>query len=523
MPANKVSKSSASDELTQKIISLCQRRAILFANSDIYGQAAGFFDYGPYGCEMKKRIEDSWWKAFVQSREDIVGIDGAIITSPAVWVASGHVAAFNDPLVECGKCKSRHRADALVEDELKISVDGLSLEKLGELIGQHRIVCPKCKGGLSVAKKFNLMFSTHIGAVQDETSVAYLRPETAQLMFADFRIVQQAMRKRLPFGMAQIGKAFRNEIAPRNFVFRCREFSQMEIEFFIHPKQLNDCPLLTTELAEKKVQMLTAGEQEKGKDGRMETVSIGDALDKKIIKTQWHAYWLIACLEWLYSLGINPQNLRLREHVKAELSHYSVETWDIEYEYPWGWKELQGIANRTDFDLSQHQKESGKDLSYFDEETRERVMPHVIEPSIGVDRLLFTVLLDAYRENAGDKGSTSTLALHPDIAPVQVAVFPLMKKDGLAERARAVFEVLRDEFVCEYDESGSIGKRYARQDEVGTPFCITIDYETLEKDDVTIRERDSGNQKRVPVRQLKETIECAFGEHCGLGRPCKKV
>jgi len=516
MSSSKVSKSTITDELTQKVISLCQRRAILFPNSDIYGGAAGFFDYGPYGCELKKRIENSWWKTFVQSREDIVGIDGAIITSPRVWVASGHVAAFNDPLVDCLKCKSRHRADTLVEDELKISVDGFSLDKLGALIKEHKIVCQKCGGELSVARKFNLMFNTHIGAVQDESSIAYLRPETAQLMFADFKIVQQAMRKKLPFGIAQIGKAFRNEIAPRNFVFRCREFSQMEIEFFIHPKLVNSCPLLTKEILEKKVQMITATEQEKGKDGVMETMTIGDALSKHVIKTQWHGYWLITCLEWLYSLGITPANLRLREHVKTELSHYSIETWDIEYRYPWGWKELQGIANRTDFDLTQHQKESGKDLTYFDEENKERVTPHVIEPSIGVDRVFFTVLLDAYRENASDKGSTSTLALHPELSPVQVAIFPLMKKDGLAEKGRAVFEMLRNEFVCEYDESGSIGKRYARQDEVGTPFCITVDYDSLEKGDVTIRERDSGNQKRVPISKLKEVIECSFGEYCAL-------
>ncbi len=485
-----------------KVASLCQRRGFLFANSGIYGAFGGFFDYGPCGVELKKRLESSWWKTFVQSREDLVGIDGSIITNPRVWKASGHVEAFNDPLVECEKCKSRHRADQLVEDELKISVDGLSLDALGSLVSEHKITCPKCKGPLSVARKFNLMFKTHIGAVQNETAAAYLRPETAQLIFADFKAVQQATRKKLPFGLAQIGKAFRNEIAPRNFVFRCREFSQMEIEYFVHPKKLDDCPLLDDALAQMAAAMLTAKEQEKGKEAKAETHTFKEALARKIIKTKWHAYWLAASLDWLHALGINPANLRLREHVKTELSHYSAETWDIEYNYPWGWKELQGIANRTDFDLKAHMKESGEDLSYFDEESKERVVPHVIEPSIGLDRLFFTVLLDAYSEKGEETGSTVVLKLNPSLAPVQVAVFPLMKKDGLAEKAREVFELLRSQFVCEYDDSGSIGKRYARHDEIGTPFCITVDYDSLEKGDVTVRERDTGRQERVLISNL---------------------
>ena len=503
------------DDLAAKVVSLCARRALLFPDGDIYGPFAGFFDYGPYGIEIRKRIEESWWKHFVRSREDIVGLDGAIISHPKIWKASGHVDAFNDPLVECAKCKSRHRADSLVEDELKISVDGMSLDALGDLIKKHKISCPKCKGELSVARKFNLMFKTHIGAVEDETTVAYLRPETAQLIFADYKAIQLANRKKLPFGIAQIGKAFRNEIAPRNFVFRCREFYQMEIEYFIHPAKLNDCELLTKELLGTEVLVLTAEEQEKEqkekKSGKMEKTTIEKLVESKTVKTKWHAYWLAASLEWFHSLGIRPEKLRLRQHVKSELSHYSSETWDVEYEYPWGWKELQGIANRSDYDLTQHQKFSGKDQSYLDEETHERVIPHVIEPSFGLDRLFFTILLDSYSENASDKGSSSVLRLDSSLAPVQVAIFPLMKKDGLSEKARGVYEMLREKFACEYDEGGSIGKRYARQDEIGTPYCITIDYDTLTKEDVTVRERDSGDQKRVPIRDLSELFAKSLG------------
>jgi glycyl-tRNA synthetase len=487
-----------------KIVNLCLRRGLLFPNSDIYGSMAGFFDYGPYGVELKRNIEGSWWKNFVQDRADIVGMDGTIISHPMVWKASGHADAFNDPLVDCKKCKSRFRADHLVEDELKISVDGLSLEALQELINKHKLVCPKCKGELTVVRVFNLMFRTHVGPVEDESSIAYLRPETAQLIFADFKLIQASSRKQLPFGIAQIGKAFRNEIAPRNFVFRCREFSQMEIEFFIHPAKINDCPLLGAQHRELEAFFYTAEMQEK--QTQHQKMKIGDALKKGIIKTQWHAYWIAEIVKWFISLGLRPENMRVRQHVPTELSHYSTETWDLEYNYPWGWKELQGIANRTDFDLKQHAKFSGKDLSYFDVATGEKVIPYVIEPSTGVDRAFLTVLLDAFEERKEKEGSAIVLHLSPKIAPVKVAVFPLMKKDGLGEKAREIFESLKKMFATEYDEAGSIGKRYARHDEIGTPYCITVDYETLEegasRGTVTVRERDSGKQERVPIETL---------------------
>lgn len=505
--ANETSKPSVSkgETLLEKTVNLCQRRGFIFQTSEIYGGMAGFFDYGSYGVQLKRNIESSWWKFFVESRDDLVGIDGAIISHPGVWKASGHVDSFNDPLVDCKKCRSRFRADHLVEDELKISTEGMASEKLQELIVQNRISCQKCKGELTPVRVFNLMFKTSVGPVQDDSSIAYLRPETAQLIFSDFKSVQATSRKQLPFGIAQVGKAFRNEIAPRNFIFRCREFEQMEIEFFIHPQKLNDCPKFSKEHENVETFFFTAKMQEE--KAQHEKMTVGQALEQGLIKTKWHAYWIAESLNWFYSIGVKKENLRVREHVKTELSHYSSETWDIEYNYPWGWKEIQGIANRTDFDLKQHALHSKKDLAYFDAQTGERVIPFVIEPSTGLDRAFFTVLLDAFEEKQGE-GSQVVLHLHPLVSPVKVAVFPLMKKDGLGEKAREVHEMLKKSFACEYDEAGSIGKRYARQDEVGTPYCITIDYETIQegpnKNTVTVRERDSGTQKRVAITDLKK-------------------
>jgi len=488
-------------ELANKVINLCQRRGIIVQSCEIYGSHAGFFDYGPLGAQLKRNLENNWWNAFVTGREDVVGVDGAIVSPRALWKASGHLDSFNDPLVECKKCGLRSRADHLVEDELKINVDGLSTAHLQELVHEHKLKCPKCKGELLPIRTFNLMFKTHVGATADEATEVYLRPETAQLIFANYKLVQFVSRKQLPFGIAQIGKAFRNEIAPRNFVFRCREFSQMEIEYFIHPAKLDDCPLLSADLLDTKMVLFTQENQEKKAEPKK--TSLRDALDKKIIGTRWHAYWLAASHEWLVSLGLSALKLRLRQHTKDELSHYSSETWDVEYEYPWGWKELMGIANRTDFDLKQHAKASGKDLSYHDQATNEKVVPFVIEPSLGVDRLLFTLLMDAYCEK-GEGGEAKTLlSLSPKIAPVFVSVFPLMKKDGLAEKARDIFLDLKQQgFAAEYDEGGSIGRRYARADEAGTPYCITIDYDSLKDDTVTLRERDSGKQERIGLKDV---------------------
>lgn len=504
----KEAKKEPEADAVAKVINLCQRRGLIFPSGEIYGTLAGFFDYGPYGAQFKRNLENLWWNHFVRSREDIVGMEGSIITHPSVWKASGHVDSFNDPLVDCTKCGLRSRADHLVEDELKISVDGLSIKHLQELIEKHKVVCPKCKGRLSPVRVFGLMFKTSVGATSEAEdkegkAIAYLRPETAQLIFADFKQIQLVSRKALPFGIAQIGKSFRNEIAPRNFVFRCREFSQMEVEYFIHPQQMNDCALLTPGHLDTKILFFTQKNQEDKTSAQV--LSVRQALDAGIIGTRWHAYWLAECFNWLASLGLRRDKLRARQHLKDELSHYSSETWDLEFEYPWGWKELQGIANRGSFDLTQHSKHSGKDISYFDQAANQRITPFVIEPSWGLDRLLFTLLINAYYEKPAEKEGAeprTMLRLAPSIAPVQVAVFPLVNKEALPAKARDLFEQLRLRFACEYDDSGSIGRRYARQDEIGTPYCITVDFQTIEDGTVTLRERDSGKQERVKAVEL---------------------
>ncbi|MBI2543166.1 MAG: glycine--tRNA ligase [Candidatus Aenigmarchaeota archaeon] len=491
--------------LFDKVVNLCARRGVIFPNSEIYGSNAGFFDFGNYGAQLKKNIENSWWKHFVTTREDIVGIDGAIITHPTVWEASGHTESFNDPLVECKKCHKRFRADHLVENTLNISVDGMSLEQIQELLKKHEIKCPDCKNDFTLVKLFNLMFKSNIGAVEDEGSVVYLRPETAQLMFADFKQIQATSRKKLPFGIAQIGKAFRNEISPRNFVFRSREFSQMEIEYFVHPKKLNECSYLNKSYLDFELNVLTSDMQQKKQEHKK--MSIKHMLDKKLIKTKWHAYWIAESFKWFTSIGLKKENLRVRQHMPTELSHYALETWDVEYNYPWGWKELQGIANRTDFDLKQHMKFSNKDMTYFDEDSKEKVIPHVIEPSWGLERTILTVLMDAYSEKTEDNETKITLKLHQSLSPVQVAVFPLMKKDNLDKKAREIFDMLKKDFICEYDESGSIGKRYARADEIGAVACITIDYDSLKKDTVTIRDRDTTKQIRAKIKELQQILK----------------
>ncbi|MFH0972130.1 MAG: glycine--tRNA ligase [Candidatus Micrarchaeota archaeon] len=509
----------------EKVTSLLARRGFVFPSGDIYGSLAGFYDYGHYGVQLKRNIERSWWEFFVQKREDIVGMDGSIISSSAIWNASGHLKEFTDPLIECNNCHGRFRADQLVEDELKLSVEGLSLDAINALIKEHKLKCEKCKGDLEIAKPFNLMFKTHVGASEDERAIAYLRPETAQMIFTNFKQVQLTSRKQLPFGIAQSGKAFRNEISPRNFLFRVREFSQMELEYFINSQKMDVCAFLEKEDLSLEIIVLTAAMQDKKQtEGRK--FAFKELVEKKVIGNKWHAYLVLLSYGWFLLIGIKPENLRIREHVKQELSHYSQETWDIEYRYPWGWKEIAGIANRTDYDLKQHMVESKKDLSYFDEESKAKIIPFVIEPSFGLERAFLTAVFDAYEEKIEVKeprekqesgeakpGGNSEnskpveekkniLHLSPAISPVQVAVFPLMKKDGLAEKAREIFAALKAKFACEYDESGSIGRRYARQDEIGTPYCITIDYDTLKDNAVTIRERDFAKQKRVNLDEI---------------------
>ncbi|MSQ30772.1 MAG: glycine--tRNA ligase [Dehalococcoidia bacterium] len=420
----------------ETITSLAKRRGFVFPSAEIYGGFAAAYDYGPLGVELKRNIRDRWWRAMVQERDDVVGLEAAIITNPAVWVASGHVAEFTDPLVECLSCQGRFRADHVEAN-----------------------TCPNCGtvGKFSEPRKFNMMLSTIVGPVADESGRAFMRPETAQGMFVNFDNVQTTTRKRLPFGVAQIGKSFRNEITVKQFIFRTREFEQMEMEYFCHPAT------------------------------SLET----------------HAYWKKERLRWYYSLGIRPQHLRLRDHRPDELSHYSKATADIEVHYPWGWGEVEGIAHRGAYDLTQHATHSGKRLTYFDPDTNEHLVPHVVEPAAGVDRIMLTLMLEAYEEQHLD-GGDSRVVMHfaPAIAPVTVAILPLSRKDTLEPTARRIWEMLRPTFRTQYDDAQSIGRRYRRQDEIGTPLCVTVDFETLTDDAVTIRERDTMAQIRVPIAGL---------------------
>ncbi len=478
----------------------CKRKGFVYPSSEIYGGMAGFFDYGPYGVELKNNLKNQWWNFHVQSREDIVGMDGSIICNPKVWVASGHAEQFGDVLVEDLKNHERHRADVLIEETLGIQADGLSAEDLGKLIKENKVKSPK-GNELGEPRQFNLMFTTNVGPVQSDDSKAFLRAETAQIIFSEFKNIFETSRLKLPFGIAQMGKAFRNEIAPRHFLFRCREFEQMEIEYFIHPEMYGDCPFVDG-VMEQKVTVYSAEMQECGKESVEMTVA--EALDKKIFKSPWHAYWLATELRWFLALGARAVNFRLRQHGKDELAHYSSDCWDLEYKFPWGWKELQGIADRSDFDLQQHAKHSKKDMSIFDEGTQKKIVPHVVaEPSLGVDRSFLVFMFDAYDDDK-ERGNI-VLHLHPKLAPIKVAVLPLMNK--LGDKAREVFDILKQDMFCFYDKSGSVGRRYARMDELGTPYCVTIDFDTLEKNDVTIRDRETTEQKRISIVDLKQTLK----------------
>jgi len=420
----------------ETITSLAKRRGFVFPSAEIYGGFAAAYDYGPLGVEMRRNIRERWWRAMVQERDDVVGIEASIITNPDVWRASGHVAEFTDPLVECTQCQGRFRADHVENN-----------------------TCANCGavGKFTEPRRFNMMLSTIVGPVADESARAYMRPETAQGMFVNFDNVQTTMRKRLPFGIAQIGKSFRNEITVKQFIFRTREFEQMEMEYFCHP------------------------------DTSLET----------------HAYWKKERLRWYYGLGVRPQHLRLRDHTPEELSHYSKATSDVEVHYPWGWAEVEGIAHRGAYDLTQHSAHSGKKLTYFDPEANEHIVPHVVEPAAGVDRIMLMLLLEAYDEEQLDGGdSRVVLRLAPAVAPVTVAVLPLSRKDTLDPTSRRVWDVLRPHFRTQFDDAQSIGRRYRRQDEIGTPLCVTVDFDTLNDEAVTIRERDSMLQTRVPITGL---------------------
>ncbi|MBI2141169.1 glycine--tRNA ligase [Candidatus Woesearchaeota archaeon] len=483
-----------------EMATFCKRKGFVYQNSEIYGGMSGFFDYGPLGVELKNNIKHEWWKAHVRSRADVVGIDGSIITHPKVWEASGHVANFTDIMARCGKCGNSTRADHLVEDKTKAATAGMNAQQLQEAIAKNKIKCPRCGSDqLKIAQPFNLMFKTTVGPSEGKEAEAYLRPETAQLIFANFKLVQENARMKLPFGIAQIGKAFRNEISPRDFLFRCREFEQMEIEYFVHPNKIEKCPYVE-EFYSHDLNVLTS-EMQKKKDEQHKKMKVKEMLDKKLI-LPWHAYWLAFEHNWFVGLGAKSENLRIRQHVKEEKSHYATDTWDLEYNFPFGWKELEGTSNRSDYDLQQHIKASGKDLSYFDPETSAKVVPHVVaEPSLGVDRTFLVFLFDAYEYDS--KRENIVLHLNPKLAPIKIAVFPLLSnKEELVAAAKKIYDELRQDFSCFYDENASIGRRYARMDEVGTPFCVTFDFDSLKDHAVTIRDRDTTKQARVKIKEL---------------------
>ncbi len=473
----------------------CKRKGFVYPSSEIYGGFSGFWDFGHLGVELKNNIRNEWWKYHVHGREDIVGIDGSIITHPKVWVASGHVANFSDLMLTTKKSKTKIRADQFIEEKLGIAADGMKAGEINELIKKNNLKYDNEE--FEELKNFNLMFEANVGP--EEGQKAYLRPETAQSIFADFKLVSDNARLKLPFGIAQMGRAFRNEISPRDFLFRCREFEQMEIEYFAHPDKTQKCPFID-EVLEYELNFYSAEMQEKKQEPKK--MKVKEALAKKIIGG-WHAYWLATEQKWFNGLGAKAENFRVRQHLKKEKSHYALDTWDIEYNFSFGWKELQGISNRTDFDLQQHMKVSGKDLSIFDEETKKKVVPHVIaEPSLGVERAFLVFMFDAYSYDK--ERDNVVLRLHPKLAPVKVGVFSLVTK--LDKEAKEIFDSLKTEFSCVFDRSGSIGRRYARADESGVPYCITVDFESLVDKCVTIRNRDDAKQVRAKIADLRETI-----------------
>lgn len=460
---------SNKEKSMDKIVDLCKSKGFVYPGSEIYGGLANTWDYGPLGVELKNNIKKAWLKKFVQENKYNVGLDSAILMNPQTWVASGHIGGFSDPLMDCKECKTRHRADNLIEDFDGTNVVGWSNEQMTDYIRDHEICCPNCgKSNFTDIRQFNLMFKTFQGVTEDTKSELYLRPETAQGIFVNFSNIQRTTRKKIPFGVAQVGKSFRNEITPGNFIFRVREFEQMELEFFCKP----------------------------GTD------------------LEWFEYWRSFCRNFLISLGLKEENLRLRDHSPEELCFYSKATTDFEYLFPFGWGELWGVADRTDYDLTQHIKTSGKSLEYFDPETNEKYIPYVIEPSLGVERLFLSIVTEAYDEeelistdkNGNEKKEVRTvMRLHPALAPYKAAVLPLVKK--LTPKAEEVFEMLSKKFMVTFDETGTIGKRYRRQDEIGTPFCVTVDFDTEQDGCVTVRDRDTMKQERVPLTQLKEYLK----------------
>ena len=455
------------EKTMEKLVALCKGRGFVYPGSEIYGGLANSWDYGPLGVELKNNVKRAWWKKFVQENPYNVGLDAAILMNPEVWVASGHVSTFNDPLIDCKACKMRHRADKLIENwcaeqnRTDVNVEAMTQEELVAFIRDNGVTCPGCgKSDFTDIRKFNLMFKTHQGVTEDSSTEVYLRPETAQGIFVNFPAIQRTTRKKLPFGVCQVGKSFRNEITPGNFIFRIREFEQMELEFFCKP----------------------------GED------------------LEWFEFWRGFCRDWLYALGIKPESLRLRDHKPEELAHYSKATTDFEFSFPFGWGELWGVADRTDFDLKAHQTQSGENMEYIDPVTNERFIPYVIEPSLGADRVTLAFLCNAYEEQELDGGDTRVVMhFHPALAPFKAAVLPL-QKNKLGGLATEIYEKLSKRFMVDYDETGSIGKRYRRQDEIGTPLCVTVDFDTEETGTVTVRDRDTMEQDRVKIDELEAYI-----------------
>ena len=454
------------EKTMDKIVALCKNRGFIFSGSEIYGGLANTWDYGPLGVEFKNNVKRAWWKKFVQECRYNVGVDCAILMNRETWVASGHVVNFNDPLIDCKNCKMRHRADKLIEawnaeHGIEMSIEAMTNDQLTDYITEHGVTCPGCgKSEFTPIRKFNMMFKTHQGVTEESQNEVYLRPETAQGIFVNFKNIARSTRRKIPFGVCQIGKSFRNEITPGNFTFRTREFEQMELEFFCKPD---------TDL-------------------------------------EWFAFWRGYCRDWLLSLGMKEENLRLRDHAKEELSHYSTATTDFEFLFPFGWGELWGVADRTDYDLKAHQEHSGVEMDYFDQEENKKYIPYVIEPSLGADRAALAFLCDAYDEEEISEGDVRVvLHLHPALAPYKAAILPLSKK--LSEKAGEVLDLLAKDFSVDFDDAGSIGKRYRRQDEIGTPFCITYDFDSENDGCVTVRDRDTMEQIRIPIAELKEYLK----------------
>lgn len=462
----------------EELANFCKRKGFIYPSGEIYGGLGGFWDFGHLGTELVNNIKKQWKIYHVQKREDMVLIDGAVITNPKIWEASGHVSSFIDIAVECKKCKYKSKIDKY---ELKTAR------------------CEKCNSEYESKGEFNPMFTTQIGPIKDNSTTAYLRPETAQLIFADFKLIQENTRLQLPFGIAQIGKSFRNEISPREFLFRAREFEQMEIEYFIEPEQ--KCPYMD-EIKNIYIKILDEKSQKEKKEPVL--MNLYEAYKKKIIETDWHAYWIGKEFEWFISLGANSKNFRVRQHTSEEKSHYAVDTWDLEYNFPMGWRELQGFANRGDFDLKQHQKYSGVSMEMLNPDGK-KFIPHVVcEPSLGIGRAIIVFLLESYYFNKED--NTTILKINPKLSPIKTAVLPIIKKPEYELISKKILEDLREEFNCDYDKSGSIGRRYARNDEIGTPYCITIDDDSIKNQDATIRDRNTKKQIRVKIKSLRKIL-----------------